>query len=389
MISTRYNLGYSFLLLLNTCILFFSANNFSISFKEVNIYFEATHKLLYYITHFSTAIFGQNDIALRLPFILFYILSVILLHLLTRDYFKKPIDRFISSSIFMFLPGVYSAALLVNEAIIVIFATLLYLYLKKITQKEQYILLILYLFIDNSFAILYLALFVYSLKQKDNKLLVFSLVLFGISMSIYGFDIQGHPRGYFLDTFGIYASIFSPILFLYFFYVIYRVGIKYDKDIYWYISATALCFSFILSFRQKINIEDFAPFVVISVPVMVKVFMHSLRIRLKIYRKKYYFIAFLSIFFLSLNILLFIFNKYLYIFLDNPKKHFAYKYYIAKELAVKLHNLHINSVYLPDNKLQKRLKFYNIDKIKLSSTKLNNKIIIKYYDKAIQQIVFY
>jgi len=384
MIFTRYNLGYIFLFVLNTIILVYSANNFSISFKEANIYFDITDRLLYYITHISTTLFGQNDIALRLPFILFYILSAILLFLITKDYFKKEIDRFLSLSIFMFLPGVYSAALLVNEAIIVIFATLLYLYLRKLTNKEQYLLLFLYLFIDNSFAILYLALFVYSLKEKNNNLLIFSLILFGLSMSIYGFDIQGRPRGYFIDTFGIYASIFSPILFLYFFYAIYRVGLKYDKDIIWYICATALCFSFILSFRQKINIEDFAPFVVISVPIMVKLFMHSIRIRLKIYRKKYYIIAFISIVILVLNILLLIFNKYLFIFLKNPSEHFAYKYYVAKEISLKLHDLKIDKIYIDDKKLQKRLQFYNINKLDQSLIKKTKTIKINYYGKMIK-----
>lgn len=385
----RYNLSFGFLLLANFLILLYCANNFSISAAEADIYFNSTNSLLYYITNLSTSIFGQNDITLRLPFILFYLGSSVLLYLLTDDYFKKKVDRIIALSIFMILPGIYSAALLVNEAIIVVFCTLLYLYLYKLTNKEHYILLIVYLFIDNSFAILYLALFFYSLRKKDNVLLIVSLTLFGFSMSMYGFDIGGRPKGYFLDTFGIYASIFSPILFLYFFYSLYRVGLKYDKDLYWYISITALGLSLLFSFRQRVNIEDFAPFVVISVPIMVKLFMHSLRIRLKIFRLKYYIIAYISIGILILNILVFVFNKYLYIFLDNPQKHFAYKYHIVKELAQNLKKENIYEVYSYDKTLQNRLKFYDIKSLSkyILSDKTNKncrKIDIKYFNIVVK-----
>ena len=100
----------------------------------------------------------------------------------------------------MLLPGINSVALLVNESIVVVFGTLLYLYLYKVREKEHYVLLILFLFIDNSFAILFLALFFYSLNKKDNTLLIVSLILFGLSMSLYGFSFNGVPKSYFLPS---------------------------------------------------------------------------------------------------------------------------------------------------------------------------------------------
>ena len=52
--------------------------------------------------------------------------------LITKDYFKYEKDRFISVLIFMSLPGVLSASLLVNTAIIVTFFTLfVYLFYQK------------------------------------------------------------------------------------------------------------------------------------------------------------------------------------------------------------------------------------------------------------------
>ncbi len=184
------------------------SNDFSIAYKEIEI-FQNKSGFSGFLSHLFTDSFGKNPFFIKLPFIIFYALSAIVLYLLTDDYFKYQKDRVLAVAIFMILPGVNSAALLINESIVVIFCTLFYLYLYKKTGKENYFLLLIFLFIDNSFAILYLALFFYSLKKRDDVLLFGSLILFGLSMSLYGFEIGGRPRGYFVDTFGIYASIFS------------------------------------------------------------------------------------------------------------------------------------------------------------------------------------
>ncbi len=370
-------------------ILLYTANNLSISYKEaLNVF--VNNSLLTILTNSSIYIFGQNDIALRLPFIIFYTLSVILMYKITEDFFKKESDRLISISIFMVLPGLLSASILVNSAIVVTFFTLLYIYYYKSVKKHSYILLVLFLFIDNSFAIFFLSLFFYSLNKKDNKLLVISLVLFGLSMGIYGFDTGGKPRGFLVDTFAIYASIFSPLLFIYFFYSIYRSGIKNDRTIVWYISTTSLIFSLLFSFRQRIYIEDYAPFVVIFLPYMVKIFFHTVRVRLPQFRYRHNNIAILVIFVLFVNVLLTIVNKPLYLILENPKKHFAYKYNLVKELSVELKMNNINEVNSEDEKLILRLKFYGIDegnKYYISTKEqyfYDLKLPISYYGKIIQ-----
>jgi len=386
----KYNIGFIGLLLIHVLVLIFLIDSLSISFREATIYFDQGINTLSIITNISTAIFGQNDYALRVPFILFYAGSAVLLYLLTDDYFKSERDRLISISIFMLLPGVNSAALLVNESIIVIFGTLLYLYLYKLKEKEYYFLLVLFLFIDNSFAILFLALFFYSLRKKDNTLLAVSLTLFGLSMTFYGFSVHGAPKGYLLDTFAIYATIFSPVLFLYFFYSLYRIGIKWDKDLYWYISMTALGVSLFFSLRQKVAIDDFAPFVVIAIPLMVRLFIHSLRVRLKEFRTMHYIILRISLGVLIVSFLFLVFNKALYLYIENPSKHMAKEHYVAKELATYLKKENINNISMSDSKMQKRLRFYNIgyDKdIILSKNKINDndKIInVTYRNRVIK-----
>lgn len=378
-----------------TALLLFIADDLSISYKEAIIYFD-NNNLLHYLTNLSTAVFGQNSIALRLPFILFYVGSVVLMYQLTQDYFKRESDRLISVLIFMFLPGIIGASLLVNNSIIVIFCTILYLFYYKRYWKHNYILLFIFAFIDNSFAVLFLALFFYAIKNRENQLFIISLLLFGLSMYIYGFDASGKPKSHLLDTFAIYASIFSPLIFLYFFYSMYRIGVKGKRSIYWYVSMTAFLFSFLLSFRQRILIEDFAPFVVVTVPLMMKLFFHSLRVRLPRFRDKHYKISAVALFVLFLNVVVILFNKPIYLLLKNNDDHFAYKYHFADEIAQILKKNGILSVTSNDNELVKRLEFYGIHNDKkstnfISLSKLNiydEKFQIYYLQKDVLNIYF-
>lgn len=379
---------YTFLIILICTLLIKADLSLSISYKEaLNVF--VNNSILTIITNTSMYFFGQNDIALRLPFILFYFFSVILMYKITDNYFKNEKDRLSSIIIFMLLPGVLSASLLVNSAIIVIFCTLLYLYYFQKYNKQSYLLLILFLFVDNSFAILYLALFFFSIKNKDKKLLYFSSIFFIISMYIYGFSTDGKPKGFLVDTVAVYATIFSPILFLYFIYAIYRAGIKNEKSLSWYISFTALLLSIIISFRQKVYIEDFAPYVVISIPLMIKTFLHSYRVRLREFRKIYNILAISIILMLTINVILTFVNKPLYMFLPNPTKHFVYQYHFVKELSEELKKRNIDGIISDNDELLLRLRFYNIhqdDKYYISTKEFYNydeKITIKYYGREL------
>ena len=379
---------YSSLLFLTFILLFKATYSLSISYKEaLNVF--VNNSVLSLITNTSIYILGQNDLALRLPFILFYTFSVIIMYKITENYFKYEKDRYISIIVFMILPGVLSASLLVNSAIVIIFFTLLYLYYYHKYNKHSYILLLLFLFIDNSFAILYLALFFYSLKNKDTKLIYFSLILFSLSMYIYGFSTGGKPRGFLVDTFAIYATVFSPFLFLYFLYTMYRSWIKDERTLIWYISITALLLSLLFSFRQRIYIEDFAPYVVISLPYMLKTFFHSYRVRLKEFRTKYNILAFLIVLMLSINVILTFVNKPLYLVLPNANKHFVYQYHFIKELVEELSSRGITSITTDDYELALRLKFYHINRGDEYFLTLKNydypseRISIKYYGKEV------
>ncbi|MBN2782217.1 MAG: hypothetical protein JXQ66_03140, partial [Campylobacterales bacterium] len=68
------------------------------------------------------------------------------------------------------------------------------------------------------------------------------------------------------------------------------------------------------------------------------------------------------------------FNKELYKFIDDPKKHFAYNMYIAKELAQKLKENNVNCVDT-NEKMSKRLQFYKV-------SKCNNFILNEYHSES-------
>jgi len=356
--NTKVWLGV--ILLLDLAFLLFGVFTLSISYKEALIFYDGSG-FLHYLVKFSTYLFGQNDFALRAPFIFFHLLSILLMYGISKFYLKKDEDRLLTVIVFVLLPGVVSSALLVNSASVVIFFTLLFIYLFLEKRENLYSLLLpLLVFVDNSFMILYLALFAYAIYTKNRYLTLLSSMLFLISLYIYGFGVHGKPRGYFLDTFGAYSLIFSPLIFLYFFYTMYRIFVRGEKNILWFISFLALIFSILISFRQRIIIEDYAPFVVISIPLMVQLFLKSYRTRLPELRKSHkVFFAFVFSF-LVLNFLATYFNQYFYRFLDDPKQHFAYKYHIAKELSKALKKMGVDGLFTADKRLQKRLKFYDI-----------------------------
>jgi len=292
----------------------------SISASEAKIYFYGKD-FVHYLIKFSTSLFGRNDYALRLPFVFFHILSTILLYKISKKYLKRKSDRLFSVIIYVLLPGTNSAALAVNSSQIVIFLTLLFIYFYENKRVGlSYFVLVVSVFIDNSFAIFYLSLIFYALYKKDNNLLGISLVLFGLCMYFWGFDTGGKPKEYFVQTLAVYAAIFSPLVFFYFFYTEYRILVKEEKNILWFVSFIAFMFSLLLSFRQKIMIEDFAPFAIIATPLMVRVFLSSYRVRipeLRHWHKMIFSFVFAT---LVVNFIALYFNRSLYLILKNPHK---------------------------------------------------------------------
>lgn len=348
------------LISLDLALLVYAISNLSISYYEAQIYFNDS-SFIHFVTQISTKIFGVNDFALRMPFVVVHIANIFLLYQVSKPILTQKFDRFIAVLIYMFLPGVLASALLVNNAGFIVLISLLGVsFVQNDMKKSLVIILIASIFISKSFLIFYIALMFYGFYSKNKFNLICGILFIVLGLIFFDFNLSGKPKGYAIDTFGVFAAVFSPLIFVYFVYTIYRIWVKEEKDFLWFLSNCAFCISLILSIRQKLDLELFLPYLVIFIPHMVRLFLSSYRIRLPQFRKKYIFFACLLLLSLGINSAASIFYNIFYLFLDNPKKHFVYKFDIAKDLANEIKNLGINAVS-SDPKMALRLKFYGIN----------------------------
>lgn len=351
---------FFFLLLGVDALLLISAiPDLSISYHEAQIYFQKT-STIHYLINASTSIFGQNNHALRLPMIILHLLSVGLLYAIAKPYIKYERDRLWLVGIYMLLPGINSVALLVDDAGVILFFAMLYIYLQQRCYKLAYLLLPLLMVIHPSFMFLYLALTLFAYESQNRKLFITNTILFILTLLIYGFDVSGAPEGQFLDTLGIYAIIFSPIVFLYLFYVLYRRTLVGERDSLFYIGTVTFILSLLLSFRQRVDVAMFAPFLMLTLPLAMQSFFHSYRVRLRMHRTKYRLMFSIAFILLLLNVISVFLHKEIYYLLNSPKDHFAFRLHVAEDLAQALNKLNLTCIDSSDKQMQLRLQYYGI-----------------------------
>ncbi|MCA6130151.1 hypothetical protein [Campylobacter concisus] len=346
--------------LIDFVFLLYAANSLSISYNEAEIFFQK-HSLLGYILKLSAHFFGQNDLAVRGVMIFFHIASVVLMYKVSKFYIKLEFDRIVAVLLFVLLPGTLASALIINNAGICITLALLCIYLFHIKKKILFSLFFcLAFFIDGDFLIFYAGFFIFALYKRKPPLAWLSAILFLLTLYFFGFETNGRPSGHFIDTFGIFAAVFSPFVFIFFVYTIYRIWVKEKKDLLWFIAICSFCFCMIVSVRQRLELEQFLPFCVIATPLMVRVFFNSYRVRLPKFRKGHKICTGLAMLFLVFNWSAIIFNQIFYLFLNDPTKHLTYKFDVAKELADKLKEAGVQDIATEDTRLALRLKFYGI-----------------------------
>jgi len=339
---------------------FYLATTTPISPHEANIFYNISDSVSY-LMHLGDTLIG-GFIGLRIFFILFGLLSIILFYKLSCTHFIKSKDAYLSTIIFMLLPGILTATTLANVAIIVLVLVLIFvlLYEKNIRFPLPFIMLALF-FIHEASIIFFVALLFYGVIHKDKKLAIGSLsFLLAFIFFAKGIEIGGRPSGHFIEIFGLYATVFSPLLFLYFFYVMYRILLREEKNLLWYISFTALAFSLLLSLRQRVYITDFAPYVMISIVLILHTYNHSVLVRLPEFQKYYKRAFMVVIVFLLLNTALIIFHKALYYMASDKKQHFASRIYHPYNLAKRLHEKGISCYDKAEGRELYQLKYYGI-----------------------------
>ena len=377
-------------LVLHIIVLVWVAWGLPIGPSEAKTFF-TSHSLTAVLMHGGRDLFPHGDfINIRLPFLVLHLINLYLFYRLTGRLLKDEVQRLSAFLIFLFLPGIISSAVLATSTgmILALYQGFLILYLTK-RKIASYLILPLFLVIDKSSVIFYFALFTYALWQREIPLLALTTFLFGVSLQIYGIDIHGKPVNHFIDTIALYAAVFSPLLFLYFFYAIYRILLKGEKTIIWHIAFVVLILSLIISLRQRIPIQDFAPYVVVAIPLMVGLFFRSYKVRLPRFRKGYKLLALLVIGVLMLNAAIMLFHKPLFLWIEYPRRHFAAPFYLPYWCAQALEKEGIEAVRLPHRKEALQMRYYGIENrgpLRLSHRPMPNasKVTIRYKDHPIE-----
>jgi hypothetical protein len=380
---------FTVLIGINFVILFLQIKGLSIGYHEALIVY-GDPSVLQTIISFSFSLLGQNDYALRLPMILLHLVSVILLYGISKHYVHRVNERLWVVLIYLLLPGVTSAALVVDNAGLVITSLFLFAFLFLNYGKFALALLPIVVFIDPAFLYLFFALVMYGVYRRETIYVIAGSISLLFSLKLFGIGIGGAPESRFLDALGVYAAIFSPIVFVYLFYVLYRRMIAREWDMIWMIAMSALIISLLLSFRQKVEIQTFAPFILLALPLAAQTFGHTYRVRLREFRSRYRILFYSAFALLIANALAVFFNHYLYRFFQNPTHHFSYPMHVAKDLAAVLHQDQISCIDAQNPKLQLRLRFYGITqceqyRLENISRSKGKKVTISYIDKPIYQ----
>ena len=367
----RVNGIFAALLGVNFLLLVAQIQGLSISFFEANIVYGEPSLLKSYSTFFLN-LFGFNDYALRLPMIALHLLSTTLLYGISGYYVSRSTDKLWIILIYLLLPGVTSAALLLNIAGLKIVTVFAFVYASLRFGRWALSLLPFFIVLDSTAIFFYLTFVIYSAIHKKWLEASLSSGLLIVSVLYSGINIGGIPKGHFLDALGIYSAIFSPVVFIYLFYVLYRRYISNERDMVWSIASSMFIISVVLSFRQKVNIQDFAPYLMGALPLAAQTFFHTYRVRLPIFRRRYRLLFYSAFSLLIINALVVFFNQWLYLWIKDPKSHFSYSMHIAKELAHELHREKIECVS-SNEKMEGRLRFYEI--LHCESTLLSETII--------------
>jgi len=321
----------------------------------------ASHNAASALMHWSSE-FVPGFIGLRIFFMLFGFLSIWFFYELSRRHFEKREDAYLATFIFMLLPGIITASTLANVGIVVLPFVLLFVLLYE-SKKMIYLpfIMLLLFFIHEASILFFVAVLLFGITHKDKKLTIAaSAFLLAFVYLAKGISIGGRPTGHFAEIFGLYATVLSPLVFLYFFYTMYRILLRGKKNLIWYISFTAFAFSLLLSIRQRIYLTDFAPYILGAVVLMLDQYNLSVRVRLPQFRVWYRRGFYIVIGSLILSALVIIFHKVSYDLSSNPQKHFAKRIYQPYYLAEALRSKGIHC-YDTDNERERyQLRYYGI-----------------------------
>ena len=346
---------------LYTTALIYLAITLPIGPNEAKVYYY-DEKILYALTHFANGWF-DNGLSFRFPFLFFGLINIPLFFIMSKGYFKKVEESYLATTIFALLPGIMTASVLVNIAVIVV--TLVLLFLIAYEEKKVYLealTMVLLLLIHNASIIFFISISIFSAFKRDRLLFSFSISLAAISLLFpNSLEIGGRPSGEFMELFGLYMALFSPFVFIYFFYALYRIWLRERKDILWYISFTAFTLSVLLSLRQQVIMTDFAPYVIVAVVLMILTYQRTVQVRLPQFQKAYRIGFNFIIGSLVLSAVAIVFHQFLFLIMEDKSKNFTYPFYEPYWQVMELKEIGQNCYTAKSSKVQYQLKYYGIE----------------------------
>jgi len=265
-----------------------------------------------FLMHIGYILF-PSEFGLRIFFLFFAMLNALLYERVTASFVSRSEDRYVIVMIYLILPGVVASSILANSAVILSFLVLLFLYAY---MKKNWLVVTLSLLLLSvvhwSALFLYGILLLYAANRRERWLLIVTI----IAVIFYTFSGMEMPlprdTNNVLELLSIYATVFSPLVFIYLFYVLYRTLLRGERNIIWYISFYSLIISLILSFIYRIRIVDFSPYIMLGTMLMIQSYHASLRVRMRRFQNRYrwvFKIVTISLIVSTLSILL---NKPIY-----------------------------------------------------------------------------
>ena len=349
-------------LLLYALTLIVVAATTPISPSEAYLFFQSKTTPTVLLMHWGSFIVA-NELGMRLFFLVLGFANAYLFYRLTADFFTREKERLLALYFYLMLPGAIISTVLANDAVIIAFFLLLYMYFY---MREKPILSLFPLFllalVHWSALYLYMILVLYGLFQKKKEVF-WAAIVATVFYAMLGASMPEPVVGnHFFETLGIYATIFSPLLFVYLFYALYRTLLRGDRGLLWYISFGILIISLILSLQERIKITDFSAYLMPGVIVAVHSYLSSLKVRLKRFQKGYRISFLMLVASLVLSSLVMLLHQPVYRLLGPKYYPIVAAVYEPYDRAVSLKMKQKKCVEESRQKVLYQMRYYGLDK---------------------------
>ncbi len=304
-----------------------------------------------------------SELGLRIFFILFGVLNAFLYYQITQFFIQRRTDQYLSTLIYLLFPGVVASSILANSAIIVSTLILSFLYAFSIRcWAAVFVALIGLALVHWSAVVIYFILALYAVIQRE-KLLIGILIFASLFWIRFGMAFPLPAEGnHLLELLSVYAAVFSPLIFIYLFYTLYRILLRGERGMIWYLSFFSLVISLLMSLRYRISIVDFSPYMMLGSMLMIQGYYSSLRVRMRRFQRSYRWVFKIVTIFLMLSTLSILLNQPIYRTVGNEYFSVFSPVYRPYNRALKLKSNGKNCIEEIAGKRLEQMKFYGIDK---------------------------